>query len=146
MSIQLQLLTKKIPLSLPRVPISLRQLRPVLQPVYELYYSGDPQQVIKSFYDNIPFERELRVVLLKDNKFQHEFTINPSENFKNIVPQLYEDNESERDFLADVYDADKILIFRPQQLEGRNLQQTFRDSPNTICVFESILKKFDELP
>ena len=160
--IPLQLLARRLPLSNPQQRPRLSELRTELRrfqppeqppkPVLELTYTGDKQDFITNLYDNIYKQpgyqnRELRIIYLRNNRFQHEQILFPGQNFKkNVLRQFYLQGSDEQEFIPDIYDADKILIYRPQQLQGKSLEQIFRDSPNTICVFEAIKKKFDDLP
>lgn len=161
MSIPFQLLARRLPLSNPpqrprlsELRTELRRFQPIQppRPVFEIDYTGDRQDFITTLYDNIFQQpaynnRELRIVYLRNNRFQHEQTLLPGQKFsRDIVRQLYLEGYEEGDFIPDLYDATKILIYKPQQIEGKPLEQIFRDSPNTICVFEAILKKFDDLP
>jgi len=156
MNIQLQLLARKIPLSAPVRPVALQSLRKGLErfipprPRITIPYEDNYQSFVETLRDNIfaPYKnKELRVALLKNNKLVHEFTVQNRGSFKNdILPQFYEDYQDQQSFLPNIYNADKILIFTPKQLEGIKLEQVFKDSPNSICVFQSIIKKFDDLP
>lgn len=143
-------------MSMPKRTLSFRELRRGLekylppQPKVIIRYDGDYKHFTETLHEKMftPHKnKELRVALLRNNKLVHEFTIQNRGKYKtDVLPQFYEDYTDPTSFLPNIYNADQILVYKPQQLEGVRLDQIFRDSPNTICVFESILRKFDELP
>lgn len=92
-------------------------------------------------------EPELRIVLTDANdKFLHEFTVRGGGRFKtDFLPQFYEGPSGQETFIPNRYGASQMRLYTPQQLEGINLEQVFRDD-NNVCVFEAIRRKFAELP
>lgn len=92
-------------------------------------------------------EPELRIVLLDANdKFLHEFTVRGGGRFKlDFLPQFYDGASGQETFIPNQYGATQMKIYTPQQLQGINLEQVFRDD-NNVCVFQAIRRKFAELP
>ena len=92
-------------------------------------------------------EPELRIVLTDSTgTFLHEFTVRGGGRFKtDFLPQFQEGPSGQETFIPNLYGASQMRIYTPQQLQGFDLEQVFRDD-NNVCVFEAIRRKFAELP
>ncbi len=127
---------RRIRVTIPREPPPSLALIPV---------DDDKARFIQAIY---PFrdEPELRIVMTTaTGAFIGEFSVLGGGRFnKDFLPQFYNGPSGSATFIPSQNGASLIQVYRPQTLQGINLQQTFRDN-NNICVFEAIYKKFQEL-
>jgi len=91
---------------------------------------------------------ETKVVLLKKKKYITEFSVYGklgSGKYHDFLKQFFEGATGEDNFIPNIYNADKILLFKPKKVEGVNLKQVFRNNPTNNCVFIPIRNQINEI-
>jgi hypothetical protein len=83
---------------------------------------------------------ELRIVILRNNKYLDQITIPSSSNYDNYKLQFFEGGSGNDNFIPTNRGADKILVFRPEEVKGRKLKQIFRENDKNNCVFVPMIK------
>jgi len=113
------------------------QRRRLPQPVFRIP-NGEYSDFLEA---TLPFRTQtLQVLLLRNNTLVRRLTIEPMITKKAWIDQWFEGPSDEATFIPTLVNADEIRAYRGEQLQGRNVEQIFRESKTNTCFFDAVRK------
>jgi len=93
----------------------------------------------------LPFRNQtLQILLLRNGTLVRRLTIDPRQRKSDWIAQWFDEYVDAGTFIPNVVNADEIRAYRGEQLQGRNIEQIFRENDTNTCFFDAVRKSLTE--